>query len=115
MKQINETLGWIIRVVAISSSVAAVAAGTAVAREAGEYGGGMMNNGWGMFGGWGFLWLLLLVGLIVLVVSAVSGSDQSQGGEQPDRAVAELRERYARGEISEEEFEDRRRTLRDTR
>ena len=79
--------------------------------------GGMMNDGWGwgMFGGWGFLWLLLLVGLIVLVVSAASGSDQSRGGEQPDRALAELRERYARGEINEEEFEERRRTLRDTR
>ncbi|ELY45916.1 hypothetical protein DV706_19385 (plasmid) [Natronorubrum bangense] len=77
----------------------------------------MMNDGWGwgMFGGWGFLWLLLLVGLIVLVVSAVNGSDQSQDGEQPDRALAELRERYARGEINEEEFEERRRTLRDTR
>ena len=91
------------------------ATGSVAAQQRTNGYGGMMNEGWGMFGGWGFLWLLLLAGLIVLVVSAVNGSDQSQGGEQPDRALAELRERYARGEINEEEFEERRRTLGDTR
>ena len=91
------------------------AAGTAVAQ--GGYGGGMMNDGWGMFGGWGFLWLLLLIGIVALLVSLVGGGDggNSRSGDRPDRALAELRERYARGEISDEEFEERRHKLRETR
>ncbi|MFT4891231.1 MAG: putative membrane protein, partial [Halobacteriales archaeon] len=34
-----------------------------------------------------------------------------RSGRDTDRAMAELRERYARGELSDEEFEQRRRTL----
>ncbi|WP_240756904.1 SHOCT domain-containing protein [Natronorubrum bangense] len=118
MTQLPKSVGKIGRNTLLGGVTLLVTATGSVAAQQGTNGyGGMMNDGWGwgMFGGWGFLWLLLLVGLIVLVVSAVNGSDQSQDGEQPDRALAELRERYARGEINEEEFEERRRTLRDTR
>lgn len=72
------------------------------------FGGGMMG-GAGMMGGFMFLWPVLLIGLIVLLVS---GLGDGTGTENRDQAMTVLRERYARGELSEEEFEERRRRLR---
>ena len=90
------------------------ATGSAVANGgSGAYGGGMMNDGWGwgVFGGWGLLWLLLLVGVIAFVVLVVRGNGRTRNEGQPDRAYEELRKQYARGELSYEEFEKRRRKL----
>lgn len=90
-----------------------VATGSVVAQHRpGGYDGSMMD-GWGIFGG-GFLWLPVLVVLLVLAVAAVGGRDRSRDAGT-DRALAELRERYARGELDEDEFEKRRRTLREAR
>lgn len=63
------------------------------------WGTGMMF-GWGGMGfGIGFFWILFLLGLFLLF------SDRySIRGE--DRAKTILRERFARGELSQEEFED---------
>lgn len=71
-------------------------------------GGGMMG-GAGMVGGPMFLWPILLIGLIVVLVSELG--DRTETGD-PDQAMRVLRERYARGELSEEEFTERRRRLR---
>ena len=91
------------------------ATGSALAQGgSGAYGGGMMDSGWGMFGGWSFLWLLLLVGVVALVVSLFSGNERTQDGKQADRAYEELRKQYARGKLSDEEFEKRRRKLQPT-
>ncbi|WP_435119988.1 SHOCT domain-containing protein [Halolamina sp. C58] len=85
--------------------------GTAAA-HGGGYGGGMMGGGWGGMGGLGgfgmLLWLLLLIGLVLALVYGVG---RGNGSEREDTALAELRERYARGELSDEEFESRRATL----
>lgn len=75
----------------------------------GEWGSGM---GWG----WGFWalghllwWLLLAMGIVVLWRWVGQRRD---GGPPPeDSALRLLRERYARGEIDLEEFEERRRNL----
>ena len=75
----------------------------------------MIGNDWG---GWIAGALMMVVfwgGLVALVVFLVrgSGARPSQGGERrsgPD-AREILAERFARGEISEEEFEQRRRVL----
>lgn len=76
--------------------------------------GGMMS--WGM-GLWMFLgmvlWVLLLVALILLVVWVVrqfSGVAVSPPPRE-DSALEILRKRYARGEISKEEFEEKKRDL----
>jgi putative membrane protein len=71
-------------------------------------------------GGWGFgfvfmllLWVLLIVAIVALIrwmLLAGSGGRQSTGGR--DHALEILRERYARGEITPEEFEAKRRDLR---
>lgn len=74
--------------------------------------GGMMGGGW-------FVWLLLLVLLVVLGVWAArafsNGAGRTGGptrGELPaaDRQTPHeiLQERYARGEITREEYEEMR-------
>lgn len=73
---------------------------------------GMMGPG--MFF-WGLIWLLFLIFLIVggiwIVQGAIRRGDFSKERSSSDRAVEILRERYARGEISKEEFEERKRDL----
>ena len=83
-----------------------------------QHGGGMMGGGtagssWGITGGWSIPWLLLLLGLVVLVAYVAANAGSSGGGDgSTDEAIAELRRRYARGDLSDDEFEERRRTLR---
>lgn len=71
----------------------------------------VLQHGTGvMGGGWGLLWLLVLVGLVILVVSRLeTGNSPGKGG--PDSARTELRRRWASGEFSTEEFENRRQKL----
>ena len=68
-------------------------------------------------GGWGFGMMfvsLLFIALIVLGVVLVIRSF-SHGGQAPrsdgNRALDILDERFARGEIDQQEYEERRRTL----
>ncbi|VBB45475.1 exported hypothetical protein [uncultured Desulfatiglans sp.] len=76
-------------------------------------GPGMMD-GWGMgwFGGIFMLaiWILIIVGLIFLIRWLVhntrSDSHASSGGGS-SRALDILKERYARGEIDRQEFEEK--------
>jgi putative membrane protein len=75
--------------------------------------------GWGMhpmmWGAWGFgmmlmmvlFWALVIVGLVVLVRWLVGQGRDSRG----DAALEILRQRYARGEINQEEFETKKRDL----
>lgn len=91
-----------------------VTTGTAAARG-GYAGGGAMGTSWGGFGGaiglWGLLWVGILVGLPLYVVYSLRtrGSD---GGDE--RSLSVLRERYARGELTDEEFDRRRERLQRT-
>lgn len=72
--------------------------------------GGMGGMGGGTGGGFGLLWLVVLVGLGVVAVGAFRS--RSQPSAQADTAMETLRRRYARGELSEEEFDRRRESLR---
>src|SRR5215204_1865919 len=90
--------------------------------------GGMMGQGSMMDGGWGTLGILgVLVqllfwgGLLAVIVWAVvritanrqgGGTDARVGG---DAAEEVLRQRFARGEIDQEEYEQRHRVLRKER
>ena len=74
-------------------------------------------DGWGPGMGWFMLshalwWVLIIVGLVWLVMW-VSGRGPAGRGRtaSEDRALTVLRERYARGEIDEAEFEERKRVL----
>ncbi len=74
-----------------------------------------MHPMWGPWGVWGIgmmlgmfvFWALVIAGLVLGIRWLVTERREAP----PDRALALLRERYARGEISKEEFESRRRDL----
>jgi len=81
--------------------------------------GGMMDGGWGIFGIMGTLVpLLFFGGLIAVLVWAVVRitANRQGGGTEPraggDSAEEVLRQRFARGEIDAEEYDERRRILR---
>lgn len=92
------------------------------------YGMNDMMNGPGGMMGWGWVGMLLGFLLIVALIAAlVAGTvylvralgrpqGSSPSGHVADqRAMQILDERYARGEIGHEEYEQRRRTLRSDR
>lgn len=71
----------------------------------------MWGYGWGN-GLWGLLWMGVSWGLLGLVVYAVVRGWRGPSEERPvDEARRILAERFARGEISGEEFEQREQVL----
>ena len=71
-----------------------------------------MMNGWGM--GFGFIfWLLILVAIIAGVVWFVRSQPLagSQRREKHSTGLEVLEERYARGEISREEYLQKKRDI----
>jgi putative membrane protein len=85
--------------------------------QADNWGGGW-HDGWGwghmLFGS--FMMLLFWGGLVILLVLAVrwigAGSPRGSDERVPEsRALGLLEERFARGEIEKEEFEERKRLL----
>ena len=62
--------------------------------------------------GWGFMWLFWLLLIVVIawaVKVALSGG--TDGGKEAKSPLQILEERFARGEIDEEEFERKRKLL----
>jgi putative membrane protein len=75
---------------------------------------GMMEWGYGM--GWfgmifmALFWIAVIVGIVLLILWIIrSGGRPGAKGE--DSALGILRERYAKGEISKEEFEEKKKDL----
>jgi putative membrane protein len=81
----------------------------------------MMWGGWpnmmgGLFGGIGFIWMIfififilaIVAGIIILIVWAVrrSGSADNIQKIPENKALDALKERYAKGEITKEEYEN---------
>lgn len=80
----------------------------------------MYGNGWNNMGSWGWVGMLMMLlfwfGFVALIIWALSGWRSSSGpmtpaGPSSDLAATILRERFARGEISSEEFDRARQTL----
>jgi putative membrane protein len=70
-----------------------------------------MDFGWGMGFGWIFMvafWALVILGVIYLV-KLISGGSKSSG--EHETALDILKKRYAKGEISKEEFEARKKDI----
>jgi putative membrane protein len=84
----------------------------------------MMGN-WGEFGGWGMgfgflfmilLWVLIVLGIVGLLRwlmrESQGGREQDRRGLSRDKTPLEIvQERYARGEIDREEYEQMKRDL----
>jgi len=71
--------------------------------------------GWGMGFGWIFMilfWALVILGILALARWLFSGGSSSGSGGGPGRPPLDiLKERYARGEINREQYEQMRRDL----
>lgn len=105
-------MGRLMRLMALTGAVAMPAAAWAQERPWDMWG---MHPMWGAWGVWGIsmmvvmlaVWALVIAGLILGVRWLVT----ERRPPVADRALAVLRERYARGEINKEEFDARRRDL----
>lgn len=82
----------------------------------GDWGYGQMMG----YGGFGFGWIFtiiiwaLIIWAIVAFVRAASGkgvSDWGNIGKKEDSALKILKERYAKGEINKEEFEQKKKDI----
>jgi putative membrane protein len=112
MKRLIVSGGLLAPATAISSFV--MSAAPAVAQPSPPYyGPHMWSGGWWML--FGPLTMILFVGAVVALLVMLIGRRGARQGE-PDvqatkKALDILRERFARGEIDKQEFEERRRIL----
>jgi putative membrane protein len=69
--------------------------------------------GWNYYDGWSFLWMgavmLLVWGAVIALVAMLVRSQNHR--PEGDQALETLRRRFAAGEITQDEFESRRRAL----
>lgn len=56
-------------------------------------------------------WGLIIWGIVMLVRLTMRGGGSADGKRTEDTALSTLRERYAKGEISKEEFEEKKKGL----
>jgi putative membrane protein len=83
-------------------------------------------EGWhmgpGMMGGWGMgwfgtifmfiFWVLIIIGLVFLIKWLIQTTKKApESAQSSSRALDILKERYARGEIDKEEFEEKKKDL----
>ena len=106
----------LLRMAAVASAgIVATAPAAWAQQNAPTYGGHMW--GYGSHGGWilgpimMIVFLALLVIAVVMIVRWLGGSDAGRRGPSGDAALDTLRQRFARGEIDRDEFEDRRQVL----
>ena len=73
------------------------------------------HTGWTMGGGLVMVvfWIVLIVLLVLGVRWILNGGPGKSGESEDDDALETLRKRYARGEIDREEFEQKKRDLRE--
>jgi len=90
------------------------------AQPRGDYGGWGMGPG--MMGAWGMgwfgmiimlvFWVLVIVGLVFLIRWLIQTTSRGKtAGHTGSKAIDIIKERYARGEISKEEFETMKKDL----
>lgn len=74
--------------------------------------GGMMGGGMGLWMLFNTIfWILVIVGIVLLVVWAVQRGTGGGADRTEETALEILKKRYARGEMSREEFEEKKRHI----
>ncbi len=66
-------------------------------------------HGWGM--GWGWILGLIILVLLIWVIIRSINKGKRMGGTEEKSAMDILKERYARGDISKEEFDRKKKDL----
>jgi putative membrane protein len=109
---------WVVVAVAALFGVVMLSAllGTGMMGGWGPMMGGGMRGAWGPgFGVWGLvmmlLWLLSVITIVLLVAWIIRQLAAGTGTATRSRALEILQERYARGEITREQFEQMRRDI----
>ena len=65
-------------------------------------------------GGWMMVfWWILIIAVILIAIKLMMKSGRKQSGSQDESALEILKRRYAKGEITKEEFEDRKSELKE--
>ena len=76
---------------------------------------GTWGTGWGPGFGFGFIFMILFWGLIIFAIVAIvkwiSGTSANTGAPPTKTARKILDERYARGDIDKEEYEQKKRDI----
>jgi len=76
----------------------------------------MSGYGYGMAGGFGWIfmvlwWVLIVIGIVALVKWVATSAPAGGRGSDGSRALDILKERYARGEIDDQEYQKRKHDL----
>lgn len=72
------------------------------------------EHGWGMGLGMGWWWIIGIIIMVIIVwviVKVINQSNHSNARLDNKSPLDILKERYARGEIDKQEFEERKKTL----
>jgi len=70
-----------------------------------------IGHGMGIGMGWGWIIGLILLVLVIWLVVRATSQTSSSATQPEETALDVLKKRYARGEISKEEFEDKKKDL----
>ncbi len=66
-----------------------------------------LNHGWEM----GYGWIIAIIFLIIIIILVAVNQKKSNRRLKDKTPMDIIKERYARGEISKEEFEEKRRSI----
>ena len=73
---------------------------------------GTMSGGMGIWMLFGIIfWIVLIAGIVLLVIWAIQRTVGGEPSRPAESALEILKKRYARGEISKEEFEEKKRDI----
>lgn len=102
-------LGWAVALLLVGLEFAGAAVAHTGDSGVHHHDGWMGMDGW-LGAGFGFLWMVVFLGIVVGFVYLLATRTGSET-DKTDDALDALRRRYARGDIDEDEFETRRRKL----
>ncbi len=75
--------------------------------------GGMSGSGFFFGGPWMWILLIVIVVVVIAVIKMAAGNSSGKTSQPEDTPLEILKKRYARGEIDEQEFNQRRKKLED--